>query len=40
MSQVRQPAGTEVASVSYVESVAGSIREEYLSVYDTLASRP
>ena len=39
MSQISESGATEVASVSYVESVATSISEEYLGVYDALATR-
>lgn len=30
---------SEVASVSYVESVVGSISDEFVSAYDAIASR-
>jgi len=39
VSHFSQAGETEVASVSYVESVATSISEEYLGVYDALATR-
>lgn len=39
MTRTKQVSDTEVASASYVESVVGSISDEFVGAFDAIASR-